>query len=64
MVRARLSGLTPQKQKEFLRLVVDRIWVDGSNNLEIEVIIPQLDKVSDIDANCETALSFAEGEGE
>jgi hypothetical protein len=48
---------TPQQKKEFLRLVVERIWVDESNNLDIEVVIPKLEKRPD-DVICETAISY------
>ena len=61
-IRERLVDVTPQQKKEFLRLVVERIWVDRNNNLEIEVVIPKLEKQAD-DVICETPFSL-EGEGE
>ncbi len=61
-IRERMVNLTEQQKKEFLRLVVERIWVDERNNLEIEVIIPSFEK-KHTDVICETALSF-KGEGE
>lgn len=61
-IRERLVDITPQQKKEFLRLVVERIWVDKSNNLEIEVVIPKLEKQAD-NVICETPLSLkVEGE--
>jgi site-specific DNA recombinase len=60
-VRESLVDVTPQQKKEFLRLVVERIWVDESNNLDIEVVIPKLEKQPN-DAICETPLS-SRGEG-
>jgi len=56
-IRDRLVGLTAQEKKEFLRLVVERIWVDKSNNLEIEVIIPSFEK-HPTGVICETPLSL------
>ena len=61
-IRDRLVGLTAQEKKEFLRLVVERIWVDKSNNLEIEVIIPSFEK-HPTGVICEPPLSL-KGEGE
>ncbi len=61
-IRERMVNLTEQQKKEFLRLVVERIWVDERNNLEIEVIIPSFEK-NHTDVIYETALSF-KGEGE
>ena len=61
-IRERLVDVTPQQKKEFLRLVVERIWVDRNNNLEIEVVIPKLEKQAD-DVICEPPLSL-KGEGE
>ena len=61
-LRERLVDVAPQQKKEFLRLVVERIWVDESNNLDIEVVIPKLGKQPN-DVICETAFSF-KGEGE
>ncbi|MDO8688175.1 MAG: hypothetical protein Q7K41_06280, partial [Dehalococcoidales bacterium] len=55
-IRERLVDITAQQKKEFLRLVVERIWVDESNNLDIEVIIPKPEKQPD-DVICETPLS-------
>jgi site-specific DNA recombinase len=55
----RLNNLTPGQKSEFLRLVVERIWVDEKNNLEIEVIIPKLQAQPD-NVICETALSLDE----
>ena len=55
-VRERLVDATPQQKKEFLRLVVECIWVDESYNLDIEVVIPKLEKQAN-DVICETALS-------
>lgn len=60
-IRERLVNVTAQQKKEFLRLVVERIWVDKNNNLEIEVVIPKLEKQAN-DVICETPLSF-QGEG-
>ena len=58
----RLENTTPEQKREFLRLVVERIWVDKDNNLEIEVIIPkpqnQLNNVI-----CETAHPLLRGRG-
>jgi site-specific DNA recombinase len=54
-VRGRLGNLTPEKKKEFLRLVIERVWVDGQNNLDLEVIIPPRPKQPDV--VCETAFS-------
>ena len=56
-VRDRLVSLTAQEKKEFLRLVVERIWVDKTNNLEIEVIIPSFEK-HPTGVICEPPLSF------
>lgn len=59
-VRDRLGHMTLQEKKEFLRLVVDRIWVDSENNLEIEVVIPQSPRQpqeNTLDVICETARS-------
>jgi len=61
-IRERLGSLTAQEKKEFLRFVVERIWVDESNNLDIEVVIPNFEK-RPTDVNCETPLSLL-GEGE
>jgi hypothetical protein len=49
-----LHNLTLEQKKEFLRLIVERIWVDENNNLEIEVIIPKQQNQSD-NVICETA---------
>lgn len=59
-VRDRLPLLTPQQRKEFLALVVERVWVDRENNLDIEVIIPTFDQPPPPGAICETALSQRE----
>ncbi len=62
LIRGRLGKLTLQEKKDFLRLVVERIWVDENNNLDIEVIVPRFDKVSN-GVNCETAHSSTEERG-
>ncbi len=53
----RLEYSTPEQKKEILRLIVERIWVDQDNNLEIEVIIPKAQNQSD-NVICETPLSL------
>jgi site-specific DNA recombinase len=60
-IRGRLANLAADQKKEFLRLVVERIWMDESNNLEIEAIVPMPDKQPN-NAICETPLSL-KGEG-
>lgn len=50
----RLKSTTPEQKKVFLQLVVERIWVDQDNNLEIEVIIPKPEAQS-ASTICETA---------
>ncbi|GEM_PF-2462034 len=59
-VRDRLPLLTPQERKEFLALVVERVWVDAENNLDIEVVIPTFNKPLPPGGICETALSQRE----
>jgi site-specific DNA recombinase len=56
-IRERAVDATLQQKKEFLRLVVECIWVDESNNLDIEVVIPKFEK-QPTDVICETPLSF------
>jgi site-specific DNA recombinase len=55
-IRGTLGNLPPEKKKEFLRLVLERVWVDKQNNLEIEVIVPVTAKQPD-DVICEAPLS-------
>jgi hypothetical protein len=46
-VRERLKDATPERNKAFIQLVVERIWVDENNNLDIEVIVPKVEKHAD-----------------
>ena len=54
--------MRPEQKKEFLRLVVERIWVDSSNNLEIQVIIPKLEEKPE-NGICETVFSLIKERG-
>ena len=54
-VQDRLGDLSPEQQRGFLHLVVERVWLDGQGNLDIDVIVPPRPKPSGV--VCETALS-------
>src|SRR3972149_6393397 len=40
LIRGRLQTLSDEEKREFLRLVLDAVWVDGQGNIEIVGIIP------------------------
>ncbi len=64
-IGGRLKMLSDEEKRDFLRLVLDAVWVDGQGNIEIVGIVPSFAREGEgaAYASCEPALSL-EGEGE
>ena len=60
LIRGRLQTLSDEEKREFLRLALDAVWVDGKGKIEIVGTIPSSQTEAALYTNCETSVSWKE----